>query len=133
VTKISRQHPTADELASMYLQAGWMDSPEHGKMSRAVESGSEWFVARDSGGKLIGLGRIITDYARYAFIVDMIVDEGHQGMGIGTAIMNKILGTCHELCIDSVNLWPSKGKISFYERFGFYSLPPDQPHMKLRS
>jgi GNAT superfamily N-acetyltransferase len=132
LTEIIKQKPKANELAAMYIQAGWMSTADPEKMSRAVESDSQWFVARDEAGKLLGLGRFITDYARYAIIVDVIVDSDQQGKGIGTAIMNSIISACRELGIDSVNLWPSKGKIPFYERFGFYALPPDQPHMKLK-
>jgi GNAT superfamily N-acetyltransferase len=133
VTNVSKENPTADELATLYLQAGWMASPDPHKMSLAVQSGSEWYVVRDGAGSLLGIGRFITDYVRYAFIVDVIVNKDYQGHGIGTAIMNEILDTCRTLKIDSVNLWPSQGNASFYERFGFYALPPDQPHMKLKN
>jgi GNAT superfamily N-acetyltransferase len=94
---------------------------------------SEWFVARDSDSKALGVGRFISDYARYAFIVDVIVLEKHHGKGIGTALMNEIIMACRGLEVDSVNLWPSKGKVPFYEKLGFYALPSDQPHMKLGS
>lgn len=115
----------------MYRDAGWIDDPHPEKMNRAFESGPEWFVARDEGSTLLGIGRIITDYARYAFIVDVIVLEDRRGNGIGTAIMDRIIRECRELEIDSVNLWPSKGKAPFYEKLGFYALPSEQPHMKL--
>jgi len=129
--KIDRKPPSGDELARMYRDAGWIDDPHPEKMNKAVESGSEWFVARDEGSTLLGIGRIITDYARYAFIVDVIVLEDRRGKGIGTAIMDGIIRECRELGIDSVNLWPSKGKVQFYEKLGFYALPSEQPHMKL--
>jgi GNAT superfamily N-acetyltransferase len=130
--KIQQLPPSDIELASLYLQAGWMKTVDPKKMSRAVESGSEWYVARDDTGELIGIGRFITDYARYAFIVDVIVEEAHRGKGVGTAIMNEIVAGCRILGIDSVNLWPSKGKVPFYERLGFYALSSEQPHMKLK-
>ena len=129
---IERNSPSGIELANMYIEAGWIENPQPEIMTKAVESISEWFVARDGDGAPIGIGRFITDYARYAFIVDVIVLEAHQGKGIGTAIMKNIIDECRELGIDSVNLWPSKGKIPFYERLGFYALPSEQPHMKLR-
>jgi len=43
--------------------------------------------------------------------------------------MNGIIKECRELGIDSVDLWPSKGKVPFYEKLGFYALPSEQPHM----
>lgn len=129
--KIEKTAPSASELAQMYMDAGWIKDPNVERMQRAVEYQSEWFVARDSDMSLLGIGRIITDYVRYAFVVDVIVKENQRGKGIGTKIMEEILSVCRALEIDSVHLWPSQGKVPFYEKFGFYALPPDQPHMKL--
>lgn len=130
--KIQQQPPTDTELASLYIQAGWMETADSEKMLCAVQSDSVWYVARDDADTLLGIGRFITDYARYAFIVDVIVVESSRGKGIGTAIMKEIINGCRNLGIDSVNLWPSKGKVPFYERLGFYALSADQPHMKLK-
>ena len=130
--KIDRTPPTGKELGAMYVQASWLTEVDAEKMDRAVTSGSEWFVARNEEGLLLGIGRLITDYARYAFIVDVIIDEAHQRQGVGTAIMKELITLWRELGIKSVNLWPSKGKVAFYKRLGFYALPSDQPHMKLR-
>ncbi|WP_444944731.1 GNAT family N-acetyltransferase [Microbulbifer sp. ZKSA006] len=128
---ILKDPPTANELAAMYIEAGWIEEPSREKMIRAVNSASEWYVVRDTNNVAVGIGRFISDYVRYAFIVDVIVLESHQGKGIGAAIMKAIISDCRKLGIDSVNLWPSKGKVPFYEKLGFYCLPSDQPHMKL--
>lgn len=130
--KIDRTPPTGKELGSMYIRAGWLTKVDAEQMDRAVTSDSEWFVARNEDGFLLGIGRLITDYARYAFIVDVIIDEAHQRQGVGTAIMKELISLCRELGIKSVNLWPSQGKVEYYKRLGFYALPSDQPHMKLR-
>ena len=129
---IEKKPPTASELAQIYREVGWIESPDLERMQRAVDHQSEWFVARENEGLLLGTGRIITDYVRYAFIVDVIVLESQRGKGIGRSIMQAILAECRSLNIDSINLWPSQGKVAFYEKFGFYALPADQPHMKLR-
>ena len=93
-----------------------METADSEKMLCAVQSDSVWYVERDDADTLLGIGRYITDYARYAFIVDVIVVESSRGKGIGTAIMKEIINGCRNLGIDSVNLWPSKGKVPFYER-----------------
>jgi N-acetylglutamate synthase-like GNAT family acetyltransferase len=131
--EVSRHPPSATELAAMYINAGWMKNPDLEKMDSTVASASDWFVVRNENKDLLGLGRLITDRVRYAFIVDVIVQDSYHGQGIGTKIMIEILAACREYGIDSINLWPSKGKEAFYKRFGFYSLPPDQPHMQLRN
>lgn len=127
---IARVPPSATELGRLYQDAGWIASPDLERMQHVVDHESEWFVARNENQALLGLGRIITDYIRYAFIVDVIVENPFRGAGIGSAIVESMLTECKAIGIDSVNLWPSKGLVPFYERFGFYSLPSDQPHMK---
>ena len=131
--KIVREAPSAEELAYMYQDAEWIDNPDPDKMLRSVNSESEWFVARDDESNLLGIGRLITDYVRYAFIVDVIVKKEHRKKGVGKLIMYAVIAECRALDIDSVNLWPSEGKVAFYEGLGFYSLPYSQPHMKLTS
>lgn len=132
IVLVERAAPSAKELARFYTEAGWLVDPEIGKMQKAVDSKSAWFTVRDDASFLIGVGRFITDYARYAVIVDVMVVESRQGQGIGTKIMEAMLEECRLLDIDSINLWPSKGKEPFYERLGFYALPAEQPHMKFR-
>jgi len=129
--KIERKAPLANELALMYQDAGWIDNPESDVMLKSVNSGFEWFVARDSDLNLLGMARLITDYARYGFIVDVIIKTEHRKKGIGTALMHTVIEECRTLGLASVNLWPSEGKVPFYEGFGFYALPASQPHMKL--
>ncbi|WP_299585585.1 GNAT family N-acetyltransferase [uncultured Microbulbifer sp.] len=127
---IIKEPPTPDELAAIYIEAGWLQDPFSDKMTKAVSSPSEWYVVRDLTHATLGIGRFITDYARCAFIVDVIVLKIHHHKGIGTAIISEIVSDCRKLGIDNINLWPSKGKLPFYEKLGFYSLPSDQPHMK---
>mgnify|MGYP000017223456 FL=1 len=129
---IDRNAPTAQELSDMYQRAGWIENPDPDQMTRSVVAPSEWFVARDDDNCLMGIGRVITDYVRYAFIVDVITKSEYQKRGIASQIMDDITLFCRELGLESVNLWPSEGKVGFYEKLGFYPLPPSQPHMKLK-
>lgn len=128
---IVRKAPSADELSAMYQEAGWISNPDPKQMEDSVTAPSEWFVMRDDDDNFMGMGRLITDYVRYGFIVDVIVKEAHQSKGIGRQIVDEIVVECRRLALPSVNLWPSEGKVPFYESRGFFALPPSQPHMKL--
>lgn len=122
--------PSATELARLYKDAGWLEAPALEGMQRVLNHPSEWVVGRNGEGRLLGMGRMLTDYARYAFLIDVIVERSYQGEGIGTAIVRALLAECESIGIDSVHLWPSKGLVPFYERLGFKALPAEQPHMK---
>jgi N-acetylglutamate synthase-like GNAT family acetyltransferase len=132
---VENKAPSAAELVRMYLQAGFVGTIDEAKMDRAVQSHSNWYVVRHSQGhlkgKLLGVGRFISDHARYACIYDVIVEKDSQNQGIGSAIMQRIIADCTALGIDTVHLWPSKGQKGFYTRLGFASLTAEQPAMTL--
>ena len=72
----------------------------------------------------IGFARVLTDYATYAVILDMIVKERYRGKGLGKWLMNVI--TCHP-SIQTIRqiLWTSNAS-AFYAQFGF-SQVQDKP------
>jgi GNAT superfamily N-acetyltransferase len=45
----------------------------------------------DSQHRQIGYARVISDMTRFAYILDVIVDEGYRKHGIGQAMINYIL------------------------------------------
>ena len=77
--------------------------------------------------KLIGYGRIIGDKTIFLYIQDVMVKPEYQGKKIGTEIVKNLLKQIDEY--KKVNpdirtyLGASKGKESFYEKFGFVSRP----------
>ena len=127
---ITAQPPTATELEALYRQARFPISLDGNKMSRALTANAEWFVARDTDNSVVGIGRLVTDGVRYGFVVDVIVEHSCQRQGIGTSIMEQIMFKCRALKLDSVHLWPSRGKVPFYQRFGFEPLSGERPHME---
>ncbi|WIB15531.1 GNAT family N-acetyltransferase [Curtobacterium sp. MCPF17_050] len=74
--------PTAMEFKTLYDETGWGDWALD-RFERAL-SGS-WIVCtvRDDAGRLVGMGRLISDGALHAFVTEMIVTEEARGGGIG--------------------------------------------------
>lgn len=77
--------------------------------------------------KLIGYGRIIGDKTIFLYIHSVMVIPEYQGKGIGTRIMNELIKQIDEYKKVNPNirtyLGASKGKESFYEKFGFVTRP----------
>jgi N-acetylglutamate synthase-like GNAT family acetyltransferase len=68
--------------------------------------------------KQIGFARMITDYATYAYLCDVIIDEDYRGQGIGKELVGYILGR-PEL-EDVRSLWLSTNDAhKLYEKYGF--------------
>ena len=59
----------------------------------------------------------------YWYLQEIVVLPEYQGIGIGTAIVNKLLNYIQEHTPEgnftSVGLTAAEGKEGFYERFGF--------------
>lgn len=79
------------------------------------------------GNKLIGYGRIIGDKTIFLYIQDIMVIPEYQNKHIGTRIMENLLTQINEYKKINPNirtyLGASKGKESFYQKFGFISRP----------
>jgi len=67
--------------------------------------------------KLIGVGRALADGVDCSYICDVAIDPKYQGMGIGKAIMEKLIddSKIHQKII----LYTVANKEGFYKKFGF--------------
>lgn len=69
-----------------------------------------------AGETLVGAGRAISDRISYAVIFDVVIAPEHQGRGIGTEIMQRLIRSADA---PNVILHSVPGKERFYERLGF--------------
>lgn len=115
--------PTAAEFNMLTELVGWGT-----RKSNIVEEALKntlYSLCVYNDDKLIGYGRIIGDKTIFLYIQDIMVIPEYQGQKIGTGIMNKIIEKVNEY--KKINpdirtyLGASKGKESFYEKFGFVS------------
>lgn len=117
--KITYNTLTAKEWA--YLRAGvnWSIHSEKDFLIAIKNSVLTISVYYDN--KLVGMARIMGDNKLSFFIQDVIVLPDFQNMGIGTLIVNSLLNYIYSHAAPHavVNLMASKGKESFYEKFGF--------------
>ena len=65
----------------------------------------------------IGFGRVVTDYAVFAWIADIIIHPGHRGKGLGKLLMAII--DRHPDIPKSLQLLKTKDAHGLYEKFGF--------------
>jgi N-acetylglutamate synthase-like GNAT family acetyltransferase len=71
------------------------------------------------GDRLIGFGRVLTDFIYRATIWDVIVDRAYQGQGVGTEIVRRILN--HPRLKRVEHFWLCTRRPGFYEKLGFSS------------
>jgi GNAT superfamily N-acetyltransferase len=103
------------ELSNLYRIAPLGDKPPHALETVFGNSMFTCFVY--AGTVLVGAGRALADGLDCAYIADVAVHPDHQGHGLGTAIIRRLLESArgHKKII----LYANPGAEPFYERLGF--------------
>jgi len=81
-------HP--EQLLTLFQQAPWAKGRTLSDAREMLRHTDVALCAWD-GDRLVGFGRVLTDFVYRATIWDVIVDEGYQKQGIGTEIVRRIL------------------------------------------
>jgi GNAT superfamily N-acetyltransferase len=129
--ELREQVPDKDEYFSLFNTTGWNKdynaSPDD--LERANQN--SWLViAAYDGNKLVGFGRVVTDFVLHAMIFDMIILPDYQGQGIGTMILGRLVDRCLEQGIRDIQLFCAEGMRVFYEKNGFEARAVDAPGMQ---
>ena len=83
---------------------------------------SYYHIAVYEDEKLIGYIDSVSNGVTDAYIQDLIVSPDHQGKGIGTGLMNKMIEYLKEKRIYMISVVYEESLKPFYERFGFYNM-----------
>jgi GNAT superfamily N-acetyltransferase len=125
--------PPREEYFKLFNTTGWNEEYQVSAEELEFVNKNSWYVVSAyHGKKLVGFGRVITDYLLHAMIYDMIILPGHQNRGIGTKILEMLVWKCKEHHIRDIQLFCAIGKRSFYEKNSFQARPDDAPGMQLR-
>jgi len=68
-------------------------------------------------GTQVGFGRVVTDWATFAWICDVIIDAAHRGGGLGKRFVEEIV--THPEIAGIRQLLATKDAHTLYEKFGF--------------
>ncbi|MNB83756.1 Acetyltransferase (GNAT) family protein [compost metagenome] len=124
--------PDKEEYYELYQSTGW--DPEGRWTSTLLQNSliNSWYIVSViKDGRLAAAGRIISDGVIQCIICDVIVSPECQGLGIGTMVMDRLIGHCKTEGICWIQLSAASGKAAFYERFGFVPRAADAPGMSL--
>jgi GNAT superfamily N-acetyltransferase len=83
-----------------------------------------------SGGTQVAFGRLITDYASFAYLADVYVLEEHRGKGLGKAMMKILMNLEWVGGLRAVML-ATLDAHGLYRQFGFAEIPNPERYMKL--
>lgn len=80
-------------------------------------------------GEQVGFARVVTDYACFAYVADVIVWPGRRGLGIGKKLIQALLDHPELASVTGFSLRTSDAH-SLYEKFGF-EVSNDGMYMRL--
>ncbi|MGC9362481.1 MAG: GNAT family N-acetyltransferase [Candidatus Syntrophosphaera sp.] len=109
-------------ILALYRHAGWWqtdENPQYLETVKKIVSDTYCFVIALHGGKIIGMGRAISDGASDAYIQDVAVHSDFRRRGIGRAIIGKLVEHLRENRIQWIGLISEPGYEKFYESLGF--------------
>ncbi len=90
-----------------------VDNPT--RIARMI-AGANLVVTARIDGKLVGVARSVTDFARDLYLCDLAVDRAHQGQGIGRALIARTRAEAGEECMCLLTAAPEA--MSYYEAIG---------------
>jgi spermidine synthase len=120
--------PTAgqlDGILALYRMQGWWgpSGERDPEMAGAMIRGSHCFAVAEAEGRIIGMGRALSDGVSDAYIQDVVVDPAFRGRGIGSRIVEDLVHRLRHDGIDWIGLGAEAGTYDFYRKAGFTELP----------
>jgi N-acetylglutamate synthase-like GNAT family acetyltransferase len=111
-------------------RAYWALGRSRDQVERSIRN-SLCFGAYDADGRQVGIARVITDEATFAWICDVFVDESARGQGIGQALMAAIVADARLQGLRRMVL-ATRDAETLYARFGFEPLRNSSRWMERR-
>ena len=118
ITFSDRNDFDAAQLIHLYRQAPWAKHRAL-EQAQAMLANTDVVISAWDGPRLVGFGRVLTDFVFRASIWDVIVDKAFQKQGIGTEIVQRILN--HPRLKRVELFWLCTRRPGFYAKLGFSS------------
>ena len=104
-------------LVPLFEQSLWAQGRTVAETAEMLRQ-TDLFITAWDAHRLVGCGRVLTDYVYRASIWDVIVDAAYQGQDVGTDIMHRILNHPNLQRVELFWLC-TRDKQAFYENLGF--------------
>ena len=114
-------------IITLYQAHGWWDPSDKPALLRRIIKGSHCFLVAERDGRLIGMGRVISDDCSDAYIQDVAVLRSERGSGAGSAIINALKKKLKADGINWLGLIAQDNSAPFYARLGFAELKRAKP------
>lgn len=119
-------------ILELYRAENWWEPGENPDYLSTVENiiaHTFCFVIAELDGKIVGMGRAISDGYSDAYIQDVTVDKSLRGKGIGKGIVRALVDYLGSHRIQWIGLISEPGYEKFYQALGFDVMPNYTPFL----
>lgn len=113
--KYSQKNVDWEELSALYLAAP-LGQKDPGDLKVSFTNSMFKCFVYDSG-RLVAVGRALADGRDCSYICDVAVLPSHQGLGLGKAVVSKLVDFSKDH--KKIILYAARGKEPFYQKLGF--------------
>ena len=125
--------PVRLDLAAIHAylaRSYWATGVPREIVDRAVRN-SLCIGAYTASGEQVGLARVVSDFATYAWLCDVYVLEPHRGRGLSKALMRAVLSHPRLQCVRRIAL-ATRDAHGLYAQFGLTPLAKPESQMEKR-
>ncbi len=115
-------------LQPLYAQMYWANARPTEIIEKSLDHSVLYGVEKD--GNIVAFSRWITDFATYAYLCDVIVDEAHRGKGLAKWILSEALSRPDLSTMRRLSL-VTQDAHGVYEAFGFKPIDHAERYMEL--
>lgn len=108
-----------DKIQKFLSQTYWNQGITKGNVQKCIENSLNFGM--NLYGEQIGYARVVTDYYRFAYLLDVFIEKEFQGQGYGKKLMEFIFSQ-EELA--QIKIWKLgiQDAHDLYKKFGFTAL-----------
>jgi GNAT superfamily N-acetyltransferase len=119
------------KVTEMLSKTYWSPGIKEPEVREGARNSTLEIGAFDHNGDQIGYARVISDKIRFAYILDVIVDENYRKQGIGQSLVRFLL---HHPDLEMVYQWMliTKDAHGVYQKEGFKPLAHPEYWMEIR-
>lgn len=122
-------HLDAEAVRAMLDRSYWAKGRSLALVKKSLENSLSFGVY--FRGEQVGVARVVTDYATFAYLCDVYVREDHQGKGLGKWLVERVLAHPRLKALPGMSL-RTKDAHGLYRRFGFKADRLSDRWMRLR-
>jgi len=98
-------------------------------VKRSVEHSLNFGLYQEKDRRQVGFARVVTDFATFAWLCDVFIDEAHRGQGLGAWLMETVVEHPELRCM---RLWVlgTRDAHGLYAKIGFTPLSVPEKWMQ---